>query len=83
MADDNAARLKGMREDYKKTFESEEGKRVLADLERVGFFKTTTFVANDAMATIFNEGTRAFLLHIKTVLELDVEALEKMKSAIT
>ncbi len=74
---DNAARLKGMREDYIKVFSSEEGKRVLADLEKVGFYKTTTFTT-DAIALAFNEGNRAFLLHIKTVLEMDIETLEKL-----
>lgn len=81
MAESNADRIKGMREDYRKVFETPEGKKVLADLEKVGFWKTTTFVSNDAMTTIFNEGTRAFLLHIKTILELDVETLEKIRDA--
>lgn len=77
----NIARIKGIKEDYRKVFSTEEGKRVLADLEKIGFFKTTTF-SNDAIAMAFNEGNRAFLLHIKTILDMDIETLEKIYSAI-
>lgn len=73
----NVARLKGLREDYKKVFSTEEGKRVLADLEKECFGKDSTF-ATDPYTSAFNAGNRAVLLHIETVLTLDIEALEKM-----
>ena len=82
MMDSNLDKLKGLREDYKLVFDSPEGKRVLADLEKTGYYNTTTFVANDAMATVFNEGLRAFILHIKTIKDMDLEQLEKIASAI-
>ena len=82
MMDSNLDKLKGLREDYKLVFDSPEGKRVLADLEKTGYYNTTTFVPNDAMATVFNEGLRAFILHIKTIKDMDLEQLEKIASAI-
>jgi len=77
---DNVTRLKGLREDYKKVFTTEEGKRVLADLEKTCFFKSTIFVPNDALTMAFNEGNRAVLLHILTILELNIEELEKLSA---
>ena len=82
MMDSNLDKLKGLREDYKLVFDSPEGKRVLADLEKTGYYNTTTFVANDAMATVFNEGLRAFILHIKTIKDMDLESLERIANAI-
>jgi len=77
----NLDKLKGLRVDYKKVFDTEEGKRVMEDLENTGFYNTTTFVPNDSMATVFNEGLRAFLLHIKTVKDMDLEKLERLATA--
>lgn len=78
MAEDNVAKLKGLRADYKKVFETEEGKRVMADFENTGFYRTTTFVPQDEMATMYNEGLRSFVLHIKTIMSMDIEVLEKL-----
>ena len=75
----NVIRLKGLREDYKKLFATEEGKRVLADLERVCLFKTSTF-DKDALTMAFQEGLRGVYLHINTILTLDIEALEKLSA---
>jgi len=79
MAEDNASRIKGMREDYIKTFSTEEGIRVLKDLEKVCMFKTTTF-DKDSHVMAFQEGLRGVYLHIKTIMELNVEELEKMNA---
>ena len=81
MSEDNIAKVKGIKEDYRKVFSTEEGKRVLADLERIGFFNTITFVPNDPYAMAFNEGNRAFLLHIKTILDMDLETLQRIYEA--
>jgi hypothetical protein len=78
--DENIDRIKGIQEDYRKVFSTEEGKRVLKDLEKIGFFNTTTF-NNDAIAMAFNEGNRAFLLHIKTILDMDIETLKRIYEA--
>ena len=76
----NVIRLKGLREDYKKLFATEEGKRVLADLERVCLFKTSTF-DKDALTMAFQEGLRGVYLHINTILTLDIETLEKLSGS--
>ena len=75
--EDNAERLKGLRGDYKKTFESEEGKKVLKDLESVCMFKMSTF-NKDPYVTAFSEGLRAVYLHITTIKDMDIEALERI-----
>jgi len=58
--------LKG---DYKATFSTASGKRVLDDLAKRCFVKTTTFREPDLNATIFNEGKRAVYLHLQTMIE--------------
>jgi hypothetical protein len=73
--DNNADRLKGLRNDYKKTFETEEGKKVLKDLESVCMSNTTTF-NKDPYIMAFQEGARAVYLHITTVMNIDIENLE-------
>ena len=77
MGNDNADKLKALRADYIKTFGSEEGKKVLADLEKVCMFKASTF-DKEAPVMAFQEGLRAVYLHITTVINLDIEALEKI-----
>ena len=80
-SENNLTKLKSLREDYNKIFNSEEGKRVMADLENTGFYNTTTFVSKDEMATVYNEGLRSFLLHIKTIKDMPLEALERIANA--
>ncbi len=81
MSENNSERLKGLREDYKKTFESEEGKKVLKDLEKVCLYNSTAF-DKDPYVTAFQEGLRTVFLHIKTVMTLDIEELERMTKQI-
>jgi len=76
----NIIKIKSIQEDYRKIFSTEEGKRVLAHMEGIGFFKTTTFI-NEGLSMAFNEGNRAFLLHIKTILDMDIETLERIYAA--
>lgn len=72
----NLTQLKQLREDYKATFATENGKRVLADLEARCFEKKTTFSVN-SQATSFNEGTRMVLVLIKNMMSMDVVKLQK------
>lgn len=78
--DNNAERIKGLRSDYKKVFESEEGKHVLKDLEKVCLYRSTTF-DKDALVMAFQEGLRAVYLHISTIMNMDVEELERLVAA--
>jgi hypothetical protein len=80
MPDDNIARIKGVREDYKKVFSSEEGQKVLADLERVCLFRTSTF-NREPLTMAFQEGLRGVYLHILTILTLNIEELEKLNAS--
>ena len=80
MQESNEQKLKAKREDYKKTFETEEGKRVLKDLEQVCLFKTSTF-DKDALTMAFQEGLRGVYLHINTIINMDIEALERIANA--
>lgn len=75
--ENNAVRLKALREDYKKTFETEEGKRVLKDLEKICLFKSTVF-DNEALKMALQEGLRCVYLHIITIMNMDIEELERI-----
>ena len=69
-------KLRELKQAYQNVFESESGKKVLADLERRCFYNTTTFSQN-SNTTIFNEGKRSVLLHIKNMALIDLEATAK------
>ena len=81
MENDNVEKLKGRRTDYKKTFETEEGKRVLKDLEKVCMYRFTTF-DKDSLTMAFQEGLRAVYLHITTIMDMDIEELERISNAV-
>jgi hypothetical protein len=55
---------------YRQTFvESDNGERVLEDLEKRCNMHSSSYVAGDANATAFEEGKRAVILHIHNMLE--------------
>ena len=60
--------LKQLTIDYKQTFGSESGQRVLDDLKKRCSFETTTFVKGDSHESAFLEGTRSVVLFIKNML---------------
>lgn len=60
--------IKDLKVSYRKCFESEEGKKVLKDLERRCFGKDRTFT-QDPYITAFNEGTRSAFLYIQNMME--------------
>lgn len=71
--------------DYQKTFNSEEGKRVLTDLRRRCPFLTDSIAVTSGIDTnklVYNEGQRSVLLHIYKMLRRDpnAEAPSKVKS---
>jgi hypothetical protein len=82
MAENNSEKIKGLRNDYKKIFDSEEGKRVLKDLETVCLYRATTF-NKDSLIMAFQEGLRAVYLHITTIMNMDIEELERITNRIT
>lgn len=55
---------------YRQTFiETDNGERVLQDLEKRCNMHSSSYVAGDANATAFEEGKRAVILHIHNMLE--------------
>lgn len=64
--------------DFKDTFESEPGKRVLWELMKEGKMLGPTFVAGDSHASAFYEGKRSIVGFILTILKKDEEDLLKL-----
>jgi hypothetical protein len=54
---------------YKEAFSTSGGKKVLADLEARSNWRVSSYVAGDANATAFEEGKRAVLLHIHSMMK--------------
>ena len=53
----------------KTVFNSDEGKRVMADLEKRCHFLTTTNIKGDSHESAYMEGQRSVLLFIKQMLQ--------------
>ena len=68
--------LKQLQDDYKAAFSTENGKRVLKDLERLCFIHGVTFSVNPHV-TSFNEGKRAVVIQIQNMISMDIEQLRK------
>ena len=64
----NEKDLKQLTIDYKQTFTSESGNKVLEDLKKRCSFNSTTFVQGDSHDTAFREGQRAVVLFINNML---------------
>ena len=59
-------KLKQLKTDYKTVFNTDEGQRVLSDLEKRCHFLTTTNIKGDSHESAYMEGQRSVLLFIKT-----------------
>jgi cytochrome c5 len=66
--DQNHKKILQLREDYKITFGSDEGKRVYSDLEKRCHENSTTHVPKDSHESAFMEGQRSTLLFIKAMI---------------
>lgn len=64
--------------DYKRTFETDHGRRVLWDLMKETGMNSSNFVPGDPYATAFNEGGRATILHILKKININFEQLENI-----
>jgi hypothetical protein len=62
---------KQLQQAYNKTFGSEEGQKVFADLEKVCFNNFTTINENPHI-TAYQEGMRSVFLHIKTRINMNL-----------
>ena len=65
--------LKELQENYKFIFNTEEGKKVLADLEKRCHYHSTTNVKGDSHESAYMEGQRSVLLFIKSMLRKENE----------
>ena len=61
--------LQQLQTDYKVIFNSDEGVRVMADLEKRCHFMTTTNIKGDSHESAYMEGQRSVLLFIKSMLQ--------------
>ena len=61
--------LQELQTDYKTIFNSDEGKRVMSDLEKRCHFMTTTNIKGDSHESAYMEGQRSVLLFIKSMLQ--------------
>lgn len=57
-----------LRDMYRQTFDTDNGAKVLKDLEARANWRASSYVAGDANATAFEEGKRAVLLHIHNMM---------------
>lgn len=64
--------------DYKTTFGTENGKRVLFDLMGACHMTSTSHVAGNPTETAYREGERNIMLRILSILERDVSKLREM-----
>ena len=64
----NKEDLKQLIRAYKQVFESDQGKKVLKDLEKICSYQTTTHIKGDSHESAFLEGTRSVILFIKNML---------------
>ena len=62
-------KLKQLQSDYKITFGSDEGKRILDDISIRCHERTTTFSKDNSHETAFLEGQRSISLFIKAMLK--------------
>lgn len=80
MADKKLIRQKSLATlvDYKRTFSTPHGKKVLWDIMKNSGMLGTSFVINDPYSTCYNEGTRAAALEILKKLNTNIKKLEIM-----
>ena len=62
-------KLKELKNDYKITFSSEQGQRVLNDLEKRCHEFVTTFSKDSSTETAFLEGQRSILIFLKAMIK--------------
>ena len=73
---DQIEKLQSLKTDYINTFSTENGKHVLEDLVARCFIDNTTF-NGDVNQMIYSEGTRSIILHIKSMINMDIEKIKK------
>jgi len=62
--------------DYKRTFQSASGRRVLQDLMDVHHMLRSSFDEKNSHLTAFKEGEKNVVIRILSILKMDIEALK-------
>ncbi len=75
--EEQMAKIEQLKRDYLATFNSETGKRVLADLKKKCFINKTTFSAIRDR-TLLNEGMRFVVVNIENMMNMNIETLKKL-----
>jgi len=70
--------LQKLQSRYRKLFSSEDGKAVKEHLEGYCFVRTPT-IDDSSTRMAFNEGKRAVILHIETMLKMDFSKMAEAK----
>ena len=65
--------IAGLKKNYQYIFNTDEGKEVLADLEKRCHYHSTTNVKGDSHESAYMEGQRSVLLFIKSMLQKENE----------
>ena len=65
--------IEGLKKTYQYIFNTDEGKEVLADLEKRCHYHSTTNIKGDSHESGYMEGQRSVLLFIKSMLRKDKE----------
>ena len=65
--------IEGLKKNYQYIFNTDEGKEVLADLEKRCHYHSTTNIKGDSHESAYMEGQRSILLFIKAMLQNDNE----------
>lgn len=72
-------KLEQMKKDYATVFSTNEGKRVLANLEEVCYIHRTTFPKDaQALTLAFHEGMRYVIVHIRNMAKMDINRLKEL-----
>jgi len=71
--DDLEKFIHDLKKNYQITFNTDEGKQVMSDLEKRCHFFSTTNVKGDSHESAYMEGQRSILLFIKAMLQNDNE----------
>lgn len=71
--EDFEKQIAALRISYKQVFETDDGKKVLSDLEKRCHFYHTTNIKGDSHESAYMEGQRSILLFIQAMLRNDNE----------
>jgi len=73
----NLQELKDLQQAYIRTFASEHGQKVLADLTKKYSFQDKTTFSSLPYDMSYNEGQRTVFLYIQNLMKRDLKALEE------